>query len=44
LHGNRSLDEWEAVAKDGEVFGVGLHFLVRAADGQIERDYTFVVA
>ena len=35
---------WEAVAKDGEVFGVGLIFLVLAADGRIERDYTFVVA
>jgi hypothetical protein len=35
---------WEAVAKHGEVFGVGLNFLVLAADGRIERDYTFVVA
>jgi hypothetical protein len=35
---------WEAVATDGEVFGVGLNFLVLAADGRIERDYTFVVA
>ena len=35
---------WEAVAKDGEAFGVGLNFLVLAADGRIERDYTFVVA
>ena len=35
---------WEAVAKDGEVFAVGLNFLVVAADGRIERDYTFVVA
>jgi hypothetical protein len=35
---------WEAVAKDGEVFGAGLNFLVLAADGRIERDYTFVVA
>ena len=35
---------WEAVAKDGEVFGVGLNFLVLAADGRIERDCTFVVA
>jgi hypothetical protein len=33
---------WEAVAKDGEAFGVGLSFLVLAADGRIERDYTFV--
>jgi hypothetical protein len=31
-------------AKDGETFGVGLNFLVPAADGRIERDYTFVVA
>ncbi|HEU0235534.1 MAG TPA: hypothetical protein VFR14_03725 [Candidatus Limnocylindrales bacterium] len=35
---------WEAVAKGGELFGVGLNFLVLAADGRIERDYTFVVA
>jgi hypothetical protein len=35
---------WEAVAEDGEVFAVGLNFLVLAADGRIERDYTFVVA
>jgi hypothetical protein len=35
---------WEAVSKDGEVFAVGLDFLVLAADGRIERDYTFVVA
>ncbi len=35
---------WEAVAKDGERFAVGLVFLVLAADGRIERDYTFVVA
>ena len=35
---------WEAVAKDGEAFGVGLNFLVLAADGRIKRDYTFVVA
>jgi hypothetical protein len=35
---------WEAVAKDGEVFAVGLVFLVCAASGRIERDYTFVVA
>ena len=33
---------WEAVDKDGEAFGVGLNFLVLAADGRIERDYTFV--
>jgi hypothetical protein len=35
---------WEAVSKDGELFAVGLSFLVLAADGRIERDYTFVVA
>jgi hypothetical protein len=35
---------WEAVAKDGQVFAVGLNFLVLAANGRIERDYTFVVA
>src|SRR5918997_3095669 len=34
---------WEAVAKDGTVFAVGLSFLVLTADGRIERDYTFVV-
>jgi hypothetical protein len=35
---------WEAVAKDGELFAVGLMVLMLAADGRIERDYTFVVA
>jgi hypothetical protein len=35
---------WEAVAKDGELIAVGLVFLVLAAHGRIERDYTFVVA
>jgi len=35
---------WEAVAEDGELVAVGLDFLVLAADGRIERDYTFVVA
>ena len=35
---------WEAVAKDGEVIAVGLVLLIVAADGRIERDYTFVVA
>ena len=34
--------QWEAVAKDGTVFAVGLSFLVLAADGRIERDYTFI--
>jgi hypothetical protein len=35
---------WEAVAGDGEVIAVGLNFFVLAADGRIDRDYTFVVA
>jgi hypothetical protein len=35
---------WEALGKDGELFAVGLHVLVLAADGRIERDYTFVGA
>jgi len=35
---------WEAVARDGQVVAVGLVFLVCAASGRIERDYTFVVA
>src|SRR3954454_6567596 len=35
---------WEAVAKDGTLSAVGLSFLVLAADGRIERDYTFIVA
>jgi hypothetical protein len=35
---------WEAVTREGETFAVGLNFLVLAADGRIERDYTFVVA
>ena len=35
---------WEAVAQGGQVFAVGLVFLVLTADGRIERDYTFVVA
>ena len=34
---------WEAVAKDGTVFAVGLSVLVLAADGRIDRDYTFIV-
>jgi hypothetical protein len=33
---------WEAVSPDGEVAAVGLVFLVLAADGRIERDYTFI--
>jgi hypothetical protein len=35
---------WEGLDKDGELFAVGLHVLVLAADGRIERDYTFVSA
>jgi hypothetical protein len=34
---------WEAVTADGTVSAVGLSFLVLAADGRIERDYTFIV-
>ncbi len=33
---------WEGLAKDGELFADGLHVLVLAADGRIERDYTFI--
>jgi len=33
---------WEAVTDDGETAAVGLNVLVVAADGRIERDYTFV--
>jgi hypothetical protein len=35
---------WEAVAKDGTVFAVGLSILVLTPDGRIDRDYTFIVA
>jgi hypothetical protein len=34
---------WEAVARDGSLFGGGLSFLILAGDGRIERDYTFVL-
>ena len=34
---------WEAIAQDGEMVAVGLIFLLLAADGRIERDYTFIV-
>ena len=34
----------EALDKDGELFAVGLHVLVLAADSRIERDHTFVGA
>ena len=33
---------WEAVTNDGETAAVGLNVLVLAADGRIERDYTFI--
>ena len=35
---------YNSLPKDGTVFGVGLSVLVLAADGRIERDYTFIVA
>jgi hypothetical protein len=35
---------WEALDKNGELIAVGLHVLILAADGRIERDYTFVGA
>jgi hypothetical protein len=34
----------EALDKNGETFAVGVHVLILAADGRIERDYTFVGA
>jgi hypothetical protein len=33
---------WEMVAGNGEVAGVGLEFLVVAPDGRILRDYQFI--
>jgi hypothetical protein len=33
---------WEAVTNDGETAAAGLNVLVLAADGRIERNYTFV--
>src|ERR687897_543711 len=42
--GYEEIEARVAVANDGELFAVGLDFLVLAADGRIERDYTFVVA
>jgi hypothetical protein len=33
---------WDALSPDGAVAAVGLVFLVLAADGRIERDYTFI--
>ncbi len=35
---------WEALDEDGALFAGGLRVLVLAADGRIERDYTFVGA
>jgi hypothetical protein len=35
---------WQALDNDGGLFAVGLHVIVLAADGRIERDYTFVGA
>ena len=34
--------QWEMVSKGGEVAGVGLEFLVLAADGRIRLDYQFI--
>ena len=33
---------WEAVAADGSTAAVGLNVLVLAADGRVQRNYTFV--
>jgi hypothetical protein len=33
---------WEMVSAGGEVVGVGLEFVVLAADGRIQRDYQFI--
>src|SRR5829696_5754785 len=33
---------WEAVADDGSTAAAGLNVLVLAADGRVERNYTFV--
>jgi hypothetical protein len=33
---------WEMVATDGVIAGVGLEFLVLAPDGRIRRDYQFI--
>jgi hypothetical protein len=35
---------WEMVGADGTVAGVGLEFVVLAADGRIQRDYQFIEA
>lgn len=34
---------WEMVSPDGDVVGVGLEFLVLAADARIRCDYMFIV-
>lgn len=33
---------WEAIADDGSTAAVGLNVLVLAADGRVQRNYTFV--
>lgn len=33
---------WEGVSPEGEVLGVGLEFVILAADGRIATDYQFV--
>ena len=33
---------WEGVSPDGEVLGVGLEFVILAADGRIATDYQFI--
>ena len=33
---------WEGVSPDGEVLGVGVEFVILAADGRIATDYQFV--
>jgi hypothetical protein len=33
---------WEAAADDGSTAAVGLNVLVLAADGRVQRNYTFV--
>jgi len=33
---------WEMVSTSGEVVGVGLEFMILAADGRIRMDYQFI--
>jgi hypothetical protein len=33
---------WEGVSPDGDVLGVGLEFVILAADGRIATDYQFI--